>query len=122
MPFDLPEMVPWHVLDIFVYHVEPDRLRLAIAPYGPRVLVPVVTLGFGGRGHHAAGCRGRHAVLVDASYHDAGYDLTQRVGQQHFQVYPDRALQDTQGGYQCIDPNITRHTDRVYSVHCTRLH
>jgi len=88
----LPEMISGHVLNILVDHMKSDRFRLAIAPYGPRVLVPVVTLGFRGRRHNATGRCWRHPVLVDTRYHYAGYNFTQGIRQQHLEMYPNRAL------------------------------
>lgn len=88
----LPEMIPGHVLNVLVNHVKPDSFWLAIAPYGPRVLVAVVTLRFGRRRHHAARRRRRYPVLVDTRYHYTGYHFAQSVGQQHLQMHPNRAL------------------------------
>lgn len=101
----LPEMVSRHVLYVLVHHVKSDRLRLTIAPYGPRVLVAVVTLRFRWRRYHAARRCWRHPVLIDTRDHNTGYDFAQGVGQQHLQMYPYRALEQ-----------VVKHTDESDTI------
>lgn len=86
-------MVSRYVLYVLVHHVKSDRFRLTIAPYGPRVLVAVVTLRFRWRRYHATRRCRRHPVLVDTRYHNTGYDFAQGVRQQHLQMYPYRSLE-----------------------------
>lgn len=88
----LPEMISGHVLYVLVDHVKSDSFRLAIAPYGPGVLVTVVALCFRRRCHHATGSWRWHAVLIDTCHQYARYDFAQSVGQHHLQVDPDRTL------------------------------
>lgn len=108
----LPEMISGHVLNILVDHMKSNRFWLAIAPNGPRVLVPVVTLRFRWRRHNATGHCWRHPVLVDTRYHYARYNFTQSICQQHLEMYPNRALKQHE---YTIHVNIIRKyfTDKI---------